>query len=406
MASSEAIKAMPALWRFAESKSLRECHRAPNPNVKAVNVDTAGAVNGLCNSRSRLSPLAAVGLFLQESLALTAYVLAWVKADRRHDVGMLTLTVPHYRRDKLEWLLESYQLAWQKLVNGGNQSAWKRICRQYGIVGWRWQLELTVSRQNGFHPHRHIILFFNRRLSAAEAQAAERAIWQLWNERVYKVMGRRPHEEYGVDLRLASRKGSKGLAAYVTKGMALEATGGINKAGKGSRSIHEVLLDLATAPKARDLAIFHEIEEAVRGARWHGESQQLKELMRDAGAEEIRAELEEQHAAEHGGGTERYVLAAIDREEWKNKLARNVERRAAMRTAVREADTLEEKAAALEELLESWGVEYETVMVPATQYEAPLVVSAVTSITAAAEAHAVISPGALPRPGGSVSIAA
>lgn len=410
-----ALLGMKALWKFARSKSLQECHRAPNPQYLEQSIDSNGSVIGLCNSHNRLSPMAAKKIFQDESLDMQAATLAWTRAARAHDVGMLTLTVRHYAGDSLEWLLDSLQESWDRFNRTGKRGVWARLKERFGIETWRWSLESNHSFKNGHHPHRHMLLFFNRRLSAQEVRELETLMFEEWNKHVMRVMGRslvienpEPGEkpQHAVDIRLASRDGAQGLAQYITKGMALEATGGIQKTGRGgSRTPHEILVALATTPRARDLAVFREMETAFRGVRWTGKAQNFVPLMDSLGWREIRAELESKWKSETGELVERYILVSLEAGEWK-KLSRDIERRALIQETVKAAGmTVHERYAVLTELLDSWGIRYRRVMLPAEEYET-VRPSAANSSWLAGDAHAVVSPGSLPRPGGSVSIAA
>ena len=396
--STGVYRAMRTLWRYAESKALRECHRAPNPGAAEVGVTSKGAHVGLCSSHSRLSPLASRKIFRDESLDLQAAVLAWVRDDRRHDVGLGTFTIPHRSFDGLSWLNESLQAAWNKFVSG----AYRKIAKRYGIVGWRWSLEVTHSLKNGWHPHRHVIFLFLKRLSRDARAALSAELHAAWAAVVMQVMGRSISAEHGVDLRTASSDGARGLAAYITKGMAVEASGGMNKAGRaGSRSPHEILADIDAYDRARDIAIFHEMEGALRGARWHGAARAFWDEIKALNWEDIRAEL----AGEAGLSTE-HVLVALTRGAWR-KISADVERRAELVALIRstEQDGLTVQYRAVAELLDSWGLDYRRVMVPIDDYEYTPV-SAATSRALAAEAHAVAPWGDYPVPGGAVAVAA
>lgn len=396
--TASAYRAMRTLWRYAETKSLRECHRAPNPGAVEVGVSSKGAHVGLVNSRNRLSTMAGKKIFRDESLDLQAAVLAWTKASRRHDVGMLTLTIPHRSFDGLSWLNESLQAAWNKFVAG----AYRKIAERYRIVGWRWGLEVNHSLKNGFHPHRHVILLFEKRLSRDARAALEAELHEAWHAAVMQVMGRSVSFERGVDLRTASHNGARGLAVYVTKGMAVEAAGGVNKSGRAdSRSPHEILVDIDAHARARDIALFHEMESALHGARWHGASRSFWELVKAVGWEEIRAEL----AGEDGENTE-HILVALTRGSWK-KISADVARRTALIAVVKahEDKGLEAQYRAVAELLNSWGLDYRRVMVPIEQYEL-VPVSAATSSAVARDARAVAPGGDYALPGGAVGLAA
>lgn len=399
-----AILAQKSLGKYSEFKALRECHRAPRPGSAAIGFDSTGGVIGLCNSRSRLSPMAAADIFHEDSLQMTASVKAWSRDSREHDVAMMTLTVPHYAGDSLEWLLGAFQRAWAKFTHNAVRGAWRRVSTRYGIRTWHWTMESPHSFKNGHHPHRHVLLFLDRRLSSEERADLERELYRMWLRSVESVMGRRPSEEHGLDLRLASRNGANGLAQYVTKGMALEATGGIWKSARaGSRTFHELLVDLALHPRARDLALFHEMERALSGAHWKGCARSFWEVMRAAGYEEVREELEGKLRESGELAMERYVLLSISRADWM-EVRDNVERRMEIRRVTCEAGPEPlDRYEALAALLESWGIKTRRVMVPIEHY-GTLTPSAANSRALAADARGVVPGACLPVPGGAAYI--
>lgn len=382
------VEAMKPLWRYSERKSHRECHRVPS-GVE-VGVTTEGGTVGLRNSRSRLSPMAAKALYREESLDLQAMVLAflpnnrmamrarrrvegraWLKAAAqvpvevvRRDVGMATFTLRHAVGDGLAELLELLQAGWN-YVNTSRK--FRQLCERYGVVCWWWGLETSHGFKNGHHPHRHMLLFFKRRLSDSEAEALEGELFELWREGVVRAGGRAPSREHGLDLRMASRDGARGLAEYVTKGLALEVSGGLIKSGRaGNRSPHEVLLSLAEEPNPRDVAVWHEMETALRGVRWQGQSRNLREVMDANGFDAVRAELEAE--LEASDGVPRTVLVALSRASWR-EVATDVEARAEILNAAKTGETVVERLESVERVLARRGLSWRRVMVPVEEYE-------------------------------------
>lgn len=410
-ASSERVlaEAMKALWRHSNRKAHKECHRMPSG--AEVGITSDGGTVGLRNSRSRLSPMAARRIYRDESLDMQAAVIAWVgrtvtamRARRRgndrpwlghgaampveftrRDVGLCTFTLRHKREDSLADLVKVLQAAWN-YVNRSRR--FSELRERYGIAGWHWVFEHSHGWANGHHPHRHMLLFFERRLTDDEVAVVEAEIFELWREGVVRAGGRAPSREHGVDLRLASRDGARGLAQYVTKGVALEASLGSMKHGRGgNRSPLEVLVSLSEEENPADVALWHEIEEALCGVRWHGESRGLRDLLRANGFDEVRAELEAELVAE-GGSVPNTVLVALSRESWR-ELAENTEARVAVMEAARDGETAGERCLSVEAELARRGIPYRRVMVPVDEYEMVLP-SASRSVAVARDAWGVV----------------
>lgn len=69
---------------------------------------------------------------------------------------LLTLTFPHERDQNLFVMLEKLAKARQRWQNGRD---YKRIMKDAGRLGSVVSLELTISKENGWHPHLHILVF-------------------------------------------------------------------------------------------------------------------------------------------------------------------------------------------------------------------------------------------------------
>lgn len=76
-------------------------------------------------------------------------------------VYLLTLTNRHHRGDNLLDLLTGQQKA---LVKFWGQRAVKEMLKDLGYVGRVMATEVTWSFDNGWHPHFHILMFFEHEL--------------------------------------------------------------------------------------------------------------------------------------------------------------------------------------------------------------------------------------------------
>jgi len=69
---------------------------------------------------------------------------------------LVTLTFPHEADHAMTELLERFTNARQRLQNS---RAWKGIMKDAGRIGSVSSLEVTISEENGWHPHLHLLVF-------------------------------------------------------------------------------------------------------------------------------------------------------------------------------------------------------------------------------------------------------
>lgn len=73
---------------------------------------------------------------------------------------LLTFTFPHEADEPLGDLLKRFDKARQKFQNS---KQWKTFKKNRGVIGVVNSLEFTVSQENGWHPHVHMLMFANRK---------------------------------------------------------------------------------------------------------------------------------------------------------------------------------------------------------------------------------------------------
>jgi hypothetical protein len=71
---------------------------------------------------------------------------------------LLTLTFPHEADHPMAELLEKFTNARQRLQNS---RTWKNVMAEAGRLGSVASLEVTISQENGWHPHLHLLIFAN-----------------------------------------------------------------------------------------------------------------------------------------------------------------------------------------------------------------------------------------------------
>lgn len=193
--------------------------------------------------------------------------------------GMLTLTVRHSWGAPLRALRRSVARCWRRVCSG---APWKRWKARIGLVGSVRALEVTHG-PNGWHPHLHVLLFTEHELGASDvAWLRER-----WRAAVVAELGPdgEPSEERGTTWTKAS------AAAYLSK-LGLEVTDDFDKGAKGAnRNPWRIAADYARTRDARELALWREYADGMKGARQLTWSQGLRRLVFRREGEPTDAEL-------------------------------------------------------------------------------------------------------------------
>ena len=182
---------------------------------------------------------------------------------------MLTLTTPHDQGDELKHLRQTVANAWRFVCSGRGWIRWKETI---GYVGSVRSAEATVG-PSGWHPHLHVLLFTKAPLTPDMAAAFEAYVYGRWCRKIEAGGYRRPSLEHGVKL-TESRQDD-----YIAKlGLADEvASGAFKSAREGRRSPLAVLADYSAFRRDRDLLLWHEWCQSMRGARQMTWSKGLRE---------------------------------------------------------------------------------------------------------------------------------
>ena len=137
----------------------------------------------------------------------------WLRDGR----GLLfvTLTMPHTMRDDLGALLDSMTAGWRYVRQ---HRRFRDAGREVGYVGPLRATEITHG-YNGWHPHLHMLLWFERPLTQDEAEAFEQVTFDLWRDAVAHPERGAPSREHGITaIRVGRRqRDAEGLAAYLVK---------------------------------------------------------------------------------------------------------------------------------------------------------------------------------------------
>ncbi|MER6549573.1 hypothetical protein ABT257_46925, partial [Streptomyces sp. NPDC001250] len=106
--------------------------------------------------------------------------------------------------------------AWRRMLQS---RWWRRMRKEYGIVGATRALEVTHSWANGWHTHVHSILWFELPVTDDVAKAIEAELYVRWQAVCTKVGLGRPSRKHGVKVDPARRgaEGAVDLARYLVK---------------------------------------------------------------------------------------------------------------------------------------------------------------------------------------------
>jgi len=163
----------------------------------------------------------------REDLALGLDNWLTFTVGERRRVLLVTLTLSHDAGDNLSVVFGALKKARRLLVSGRAAAMFRH---QWGIVGTIRALELTHGL-NGWHPHLHVLMFFNCEVPILPFEAAIKA---RWSECV-AAAGRYASWEHGCDVRFSDTDISNYIAKWGVDPQwttAHEMTKGVTKSGR------------------------------------------------------------------------------------------------------------------------------------------------------------------------------
>lgn len=229
---------------------------------------------------------------------------------------LLTLTAPHQRSDALSELLARQAVALKKMFS---DKTVRRIFAAMGVVGQIRALEVThgrlSERNNGWHPHYHLLLFSGAGVALGNATAEQVTQWtnRLYERWLACCVGAglgAPSIAHGLKL----DDGSK-AAQYVAKwGLEDEMTKGhTKKAINGETPFDFLRAYLVDKTDKQAGALFREFAQTFKGKRQLHWSPGLKKrfAIGEASDEELAVQMDD-HAT---------MLGTITLEQWRDVLA-------------------------------------------------------------------------------------
>lgn len=187
----------------------------------------------------------------------------------------ITITLPHYKADTLDELLEIVRKGWRSLVSGSGYQGRRTddgdlvggAKQRWGIIGNIRAVEITDGLSHGWHPHLHVLCFHDRPLTPEDGSLQEfRAWWSnRWARWVKRTLGRDIHTERGVDA--VPVRDNDGLGEYVSKIHFELVRSDLKQGRRKSRTPWQIALDAADTGDRRDMARWVEYCHATKG-KW------------------------------------------------------------------------------------------------------------------------------------------
>lgn len=215
-------------------------------------------------------------------------------------VYLVTLTNRHHMGDNLGDLLSGQRKALQNLWR---QRAVKEMFKALGYVGRITATEVTWSFDNGWHPHFHLLVFFDHQINI---QGLQTFLASEWINACRKVGLKLPSMDIGVDVRDGSYADK-----YVAKwGLEHELTKGHVKKGRGdSLTPFDMLRQYPENPELFG-DLFREFADVFKGKRQLVWTDGLKKLLEveDKTDEDIIFQTEKESILIHELGVEVWHL--------------------------------------------------------------------------------------------------
>lgn len=154
-------------------------------------------------------------------------------------VFLSTFTLQHHLDNKLSDLAGDLKDVYRTMKEGG---WWKRFVNRWGVVGSICSFEVTVSSENGWHPHLHTLFFSTKRVDELPREIIQSELESRFIDLMAKK-GRYVMQNLGVEVEKglgAMEDGDEALKLYVGKwGLSSEVAKSGSKTGRaGGKAIH------------------------------------------------------------------------------------------------------------------------------------------------------------------------
>lgn len=204
---------------------------------------------------------------VRERRAIEIDLAASMALVQGQGVEMVSMTSRHSRPDPLADRLAPMARCFAECLQG---RTWARLKKELGYVGLIRAVEVTWSATNGWHPHVHALLFFERPLTRGQRVALQEFLFRRWSAYLERKKLGAITRKHGVDVRQV--RGATSIANYLTKieggwSAGLELTRSDLKKSPGSMTPWEMLVDMYETGEATYKRQWVEYENTTRGKR-------------------------------------------------------------------------------------------------------------------------------------------
>jgi hypothetical protein len=152
-----------------------------------------------------LCPVCSAKISERRRVELTTGVNNWYAQQGERRILLVTFTLSHQKQDNLSTVLRALKKARSLLVSGRWAAS---FAAEHSIVGTIRSLEVTYG-ENGWHPHLHVLYFFDREVSIIKFEESIKARWSA----CVAAAGSYASWQYGCDVRFSDKE----VAKYVAK---------------------------------------------------------------------------------------------------------------------------------------------------------------------------------------------
>lgn len=240
-----------------------------------------------------LCPVCAAKISEKRRTELSEALAGWQEspAGEVRRLLLVTFTLSHTAGDTLATVFGALKKARRLLVSGKAAQAFKN---EFGVVGMVRSLELTHG-VNGWHPHLHVLYFFQEEVPILPFETAIKGRWS----QCVRSAGSYASWQHGCDVRFSDRDISEYLAKWGKEPdwtPAHELTKGVSKLGKrGGRTAMQLLSDYLDGDEQAG-RLWLQFAVNLKGERqlfWSKGLRQLLGLEAEKTDEELAVEQEE-----------------------------------------------------------------------------------------------------------------
>lgn len=227
---------------------------------------------------------------------------------------MVTFTIQHERTDTLAQLVDALNDSIRRLKQG---KWWLNTRQRYNMVAYVTASEYTYGVENGWHPHKHMLLFLDKPENEIDTERLQAHLVAHYKKLLAKH-GMYASDAYGVHVVI----GDNHAGEYVAKwSLVDEVTKSTVKLAKEGGWTPFQLLELYSNGNKQAGVLFQEYAKVTQGKRqlnWSHGAREVLGLDEEKTDEEL---AEQEEGTEEGENT---VLVWFDAYQWKEILRRDL----------------------------------------------------------------------------------